>query len=277
MLRRKGIVIGVLAGLLGVGLALSACKSGVPQQDLDALKQQLSAKEQEVAKLRQDLQAAGAGGQQVTALQQQLSAKEKELAAAQAKAKNAIWFQNLDAKPRATPTPRPPGVTPPPPPTPPAARTGPIFFYVDTVTAAAGESKYNVDASVGCARTGIFKRGMRIVWRMEVVDTSSGKVLQAADVQQAVLKLAHGENLNMAFGRHGATEDSPWFWAVGWDIPPTYPLGGLKYTIEVTTKDGKVGTFKELTLVQSVVDSFQSTRPDPERWKMTDAGLTIIE
>src|SRR3989304_7853094 len=81
MLRRKGIVMGLLTGLLGLGLALSACKAGVPQQDFDAVKQQLSAKEQEVAKLRQDLQAAGAGGQQGTALQQQLSRQEKELAA----------------------------------------------------------------------------------------------------------------------------------------------------------------------------------------------------
>ncbi|MBI4202882.1 MAG: hypothetical protein HY532_07220, partial [Chloroflexi bacterium] len=73
---RRGIKVAVLMALLGVVLALvSACGGGVSQQDYDAVKQQLAAKEQELA-------ARGTGGgagpaaealrQQVASLQQQL-------------------------------------------------------------------------------------------------------------------------------------------------------------------------------------------------------------
>lgn len=267
MKRKTGIKAAVLLGVSVIALVQAACTAGVSQQDYDALKQQLVTREQEVASLKQQIEAAKAGGQPTAALEKQLADLKKQ----------SVWRINPDAKPRATPVPLAPGATPAPPPHPPAARTVPIAFYVDTVTAAAGESKYNVDASLGCVRTGVFKRGQRIVWRMEITDISTGKVLQASDVDRAVLKLANGETLNLAFGRHGATVDSPWFWAVGWDIPPDFPLGNLDYSIEVATKDGKTGTFKELTLLSSAVESIQTSRPDPDKWKMTNAGLMIIE
>jgi len=272
--------------MLGLGLfagfVVSACSSGVPQADFDALKQQLAAKEREVAGLQDQLQAAKASGQQVTALQGQLSAKEKEvadlkdqlraaqaraqqvaalqeqvsakeqqLAKAQGAAKLAILSSKPDAPPRATPTPRPPGVTPPPPPVPPASKTVPIGFYVDTVTSGFGESKFNIDPNLSCVRSGVFKRGMHIVWRMQTTDTSSGKILQTVDMEKAVVKLPGGEERRFGFGRHGPTAESPWFWTAAWDVPMDYPLGTIDYSIEVTTKDGKVGVFKELAVESS--------------------------
>ncbi|MBI2831855.1 MAG: hypothetical protein HYX79_06340 [Chloroflexi bacterium] len=230
-----------VAGLvvaLSIAVALvSACASGVPQKDVDALKQQLAAKEQEAAKAKQDLDALK---------------------------KNSVMSVVPNAPPRQPPPPPKPGDPPPPPkPTPPAAKTVPLFFYVDTVTAGAGESKFNVDASRYCAISGVFQRGMHIVWRMEVIDTSTGKVLQATDVKSAALKLPHGENKNFNFGRHGATEDSPWFWTSAWDVPMDYPLGVLDFTVEVTTNDGKTGTFKQIPV----------SAPD----RGIESRLTIVE
>src|SRR3990172_1065348 len=242
MFGRKVIMKLVLVGVVALALALSACGGAATPGAAPA---DLAARDQEIASLKQQLAAATAGGPQLAAVQQQLATKETELADLK---KLSIWQAVPDAKPRATPAPRPPGATPAPTPTPPPAKVVPLAFYVDTVTAAGGESKFNVDASLGCLRSGAFKRGQRIVWRMEVTDTSSGKVLQATDVDKAVLKLPHGENLDLRYGRHGATATSPWFWAVGWDIPTDYPLGYIDYTIEVTTKGGKIGTFKEMTL-----------------------------
>src|SRR5262249_9995766 len=97
------------------------------------------------------------------------------------------------------PTPQPPSepavtilvgakhVPPPPPPAPGggalAPRTtpasyyepvGPFFFYVETLTSA-NTTKYVVAATTPCVQSGVFKRGMRIVFRFEVLDTSTGK------------------------------------------------------------------------------------------------------
>ena len=273
MLSRKGIMRLVLVGGVGLALVLSACSRGVPQSEVDALRQQLSAKEQEVASVKQQLATATAGGQQATELQQQLTAKEKELA----DFKKYVVFNAIpDRPPRPTATPLPPGATRAPTPTPPPAKVVPIAFYVDTVTAGAGESKYNVDGNLGCLRTGAFKRGQRIVFRMEMTDTSSGKVLQAADMDSVVLKLPNGENLNLAYGRHGATATSPWFWAVGWDIPMDFPLGTINYTIEVKTKDGKVGTFKELMLETPATAGNTGVVSERLGLPIVNSGLMVI-
>lgn len=221
----------VLAGgmVLAALLALGGCATGVVQKDVDILKQQFAVKEQEVAAAKQQ------------------PAKEQEAAQ---KAKLTVWSAIPNSPPRPAPA---PGSTPPPPPKPPAARTVPIAFYVDTITASPGESQYHVDASIGCMRTSAFKRGMHIVWRMQLVDTATGKVQQDADIEKAVLKLANGEQKTFRFGRHGATEDSPWFWTAAWDIPIDTPLGNIDYMIEATTKGGKVGTFKEMTVTRGSV------------------------
>jgi uncharacterized cupredoxin-like copper-binding protein len=80
---RTGLKVAALLGLLGALVLLSACGGGVSQSEFDAVNQQVAAKEQELAKAKQDLQAAQGGGQQAATLQQQLTAKEKELATAQ--------------------------------------------------------------------------------------------------------------------------------------------------------------------------------------------------
>ncbi|MDP2719418.1 MAG: hypothetical protein Q8P44_06280 [Dehalococcoidia bacterium] len=181
-------------------------------------------------------------------LQGKLAAKEKEATALQEQLKNENLLLSTvpNAPPRAPrPTPKPGDPPPPPPPTPPPVTMVPVFFYVDTVTAGAGESKYNVDASRYCQINSSFKRGMHIVWRMKAVDTSNGLILQAADVASATLKLPHGEDIKFGFGRHGTTDDV-WFWTAAWDVPPDYPLGALPFTVTLTTKDGKTGTFKQI-------------------------------
>ncbi len=224
----------------------SAC-AGVSRKDYEALQSQLNAKEQK------------------------LSAKEQEVARLK---QNVVLSAVPDAPPRQLPPPPSPGTKPPPPPTLPAAKTVPIFFYVDTVTANGGESKYKVDANLGCVRTGAFKRGQRIVWRMEVIDTSTGKILQAADVKSAVLMFPHGENLAFRYSRHGAFQNSPWFWALGWDVPSDYPLGYIDYTIQVITNDGKVGTFKEMTVLPETAK--ETTEQRGGRVSVTSA-LMIVE
>ncbi len=236
---KKSIRKLALMGLLGVPALLVACSSGVPQADLDAAKQQLASEQQKSA-----------------ALQQQLSAKIQEAADAQKGLADAKKGVILAAKsvppptPRPTPTPPPPGFTPPPPPVPPASFTQALqlYIYADTVTSGAGESKYNIDATATnafplCVQTSVFKRGMHMVWRWEVVDTATGKRLTTNEIDTAVVRLPTGEEIKGRFGRHGSTADAPWFWTGAWDVPLDYPLGVLDWTINAKAKDGKTGTF----------------------------------
>lgn len=157
----------------------------------------------------------------------------------------------LNAPPRATAVPLAAGAAPPPPPVPPAPRAVPIYYYVDTVTAGAGESEFNVDANISCVKTSSFTRGMRIVWRMEMVDTATQQVLQGNDVSSVVLRLPHGEEKTFRYGRHGADEDSPWFWTATFDVPMAYPLGVLDYRINVTTKSGVSATLSDPLVVSN--------------------------
>ncbi|MDO8690275.1 MAG: hypothetical protein Q7R39_09770 [Dehalococcoidia bacterium] len=268
--RRTSYKVGALLGLLVLATALfSACSTGVSQADLDAAKQQIAAKEQEaaaakqqiaakdqeVAAAKQQLQAAQAAGQQVTTLQQQLAAAQKDLDAAKAATGNSIMAAVPNAPPRATPAPLPPGATPAPKPVPPEM-TKAIGFYVDTVTSGLGESQFKVDPNLTCVRLSAFKRGMHVVWRMQIVDTSNGKVIKGDDTERATLKFANGETRNFAYGKHGATDDT-WQWTTAWDVPMDYPLGTVDYTIEVATKSGKTGAFKEIPVTGSLLQVVQ--------------------
>lgn len=237
MKKSCGIKVVALTAALGAVVAVvGACSGGIPQKDYDALKQQLTAKEQEAAKAKQDLDTLK---------------------------KNNVMSIVPNAPPRKPAPPPAPGAPPPPKPVPPAPKKVPLFFYVDTVTAGAGESQYNVDPSLNCVRSSVFKRGMHIVWRMEVADTAAGTVLQAKDIKSATLKLPNGETKGFNYGRHGANDDSPWFWTAAWDVPPNFPLGVIDFAIEATTNDGKTGTFKQIPV------------SDPSRG--LESRLTIME
>jgi len=222
------LALGVVAAALGlvVGLAVAG-GGGVSQSDYDTVKEQ------------------------VTALQQK--------SAEQQKVTTLVGAQPVPSPtPRPTPTPLPAGFTPapaPPAPSPPSSFYEPfsLYVYADTVTSAAGETPFNVDATGPtkypfCVLTSVFKRGMHAVWRFEVIDIGSGTRLTDKEIETAVLRLPSGEEIKGRFGRHGSTADSPWFWTAAWNIPLDYPLGLLDWQILVTTKDGKKGRVNALTV-----------------------------
>jgi hypothetical protein len=269
-----GLRVAVLALAAGL-VATLACGGGVSKTEYDAVKSQLAQEQQKGSALQQQLsskvQEASQTQQKVTAreadlatAQAQVAAKEKEIVALKEKPAGSGLPAGgtilLAAKPVPSPTPRPTatplpaGATPAPRPTPPASYYEPLALYVyaDTVTAGPNESKYNIDATgikaASCVITGVFARGMHLVWRFEVVDASTGKRLTDADVASAAVRLPDGTEIKGRFGRHGSTDTSPWFWTAAWDVPLDYPLGALDWTIAVSTKDGKTGAFKLWTV-----------------------------
>jgi hypothetical protein len=149
---------------------------------------------------------------------------------------------------KVAPPPPPSGPPPRSPHTTPASyyeRVGPFFFYVETLTSL-NPSRYGVLSTVPCIQSGVFKRGMRLVFRYEVLDVSTGKRVTDKDGATTKVRLQHGEELTARWAIRGsaaALPDSAWMWDTSWDIPPDYPVGSLDYTITVSTKDGRTGTF----------------------------------
>ncbi|MBI2855524.1 MAG: hypothetical protein HYX93_01600, partial [Chloroflexi bacterium] len=207
----------ILTGLIGLAVALiAACGGGVAQEDYDAVNQQLTAKEQEVTSLQQQLQAAQAAGQGTAALQQQLDAKEAELAALQGKT-SLIWTEvRPTATPRPPATPVPPGYVAPTPVPPDAAWVNevlPFTFYVETLT---GHQVTDIAQFPSCVPNSQFQRGAHLVVRFEVVDTSTGKRLTNQDSPSPTIKLVlpNGEEKAARYSKRGGT--GPWMWAAAW-------------------------------------------------------------
>lgn len=148
----------------------------------------------------------------------------------------------------APPPPPAPGAAPRPTFTTPASYyepVGPFFFYVETLTST-GPSKYGYTPTQPCIQTGVFKRGMRMVVRFEVLDTKTGKRVTDKDGATLKLILPHGEEVPGRWAIRGgaaAMPDSAWMWDTSWDIPPDYPLGTFDYRITVAAKDGRTATF----------------------------------
>lgn len=264
MRAQRGIWRGATWGGLVVMLALlSAC---VGQGDLDAVKQQLSAKELEV-----------------TTLQQKAAAAEKSAADAQQKLAAAEKAATAQPKPAAAPSPQPAAASDvtvligavkkaPPPPAPPPAPGAPaapkpqppaslfepvpFAFYVETL-ASTNVYKYGVASTVACTESSVFKRGMRIIWRFEVFDMSTGKRLTDRDGATIKVKMPNGDEETARFSQRagGRVPDAPFMWSAAWDIPPDYTLGAFDYIINVTAKDGRTGAFKEPALVGGGNDS----------------------
>ena len=58
---------------------------------------------------------------------------------------------------------------------------GPFFFYVETLTST-GPSNYGLTPTQPCIQSGVFKRGMRMVVRFEILDTKTGKRVTDKDL-----------------------------------------------------------------------------------------------
>ena len=128
-----------------------------------------------------------------------------------------------------------------------------VGFYVETVTASKNESVWGLWANTACTRTNFFRPRERAVWHISMYDLKTGKVIEAADVKYAYLKIPGQPNLKLKYGPHGKDPlVAPWNWFYGWDIPPDYPLGIVDYQIVVKTKSmkeaGEVGKFTEFPL-----------------------------
>ena len=227
---RRGLLL--LAGG-ALTLALAGCNE-VKQSDYDALKAQLNAKEQALA----------AAQQKVADLQKQLTP------AAPAGGTDAIVpIFGARKAPPTDPVPLPDTLPIPVPAELPASYeqpVGPYTMYVEHV-AATTASKYGLLASLGCVQQNVFKRGMKMVFRMEFYDMATGKRVTPQDQAIVKVKLGSGEEMPLSFSRRGGPSgppDAPWQWVTAWHIPTDYPLGSVDYSVLLTAQNGETTTLK---------------------------------
>jgi hypothetical protein len=238
-------------GLLLGAAAMAACSSGVPEAEVTALKDQLQAEQQKSA-----------------ALQEQLSAKAAESAPAEegATQEGEGEFVLLAGNFGPTPEPPPPPTAPPtdfvaptraPPPDSLYEPVGDFSFYVETL-ATTHVSDFGYASDVSCIQSGTFRRGMRIVWRFEIIDLATGRRITDKD-EGATVKviLPNGEELAPRFSQRGGgrVPEAPWMWSANWDIPLDYPLGGLDYAIYVQKADGSTQEWHVPAVISEESDS----------------------
>jgi hypothetical protein len=225
--RRKTLTV-VVAALL-----VAACNGDATEEQRVALEQELAAERERAALLESEAEEAR---RQAAELQEQMAAEDEDLTVIQA-VRGSV---------------EPPEPGPPPDPDAPRPEPGPEYleaigdfsFYVETLTAS-GVSEYGYQYEEGCALSNIFKRGSKMVWRVEVIDVSNGQRVMPDDGELTVA-LPHGEERDMRFSQRGGgrVEGAPFMWATGWEIPPDYPVGTLDFEVVVTHNDGRTAGWR---------------------------------
>jgi hypothetical protein len=245
--KARALRLGALA-MMGATLAISAACSSGGVSDAD------------YKKVQQQLQDAQSQNQQ---LQAQAGAAK---ASPSAGAGGAGLISSVKVTPNTpAPTPTPGGPTPTP--APPKATPGPEYYqsqpyavYVETI-ATTTASKYNVASSIACTPSGVFARGQRIVFRIQITDTSTGKLLTDKDGAQVKVVAPNGDESLASFSQRGGGKvpDAPFMWAGTWDIPTDFALGAVDYKIVITPKSGQAFTWKPPALISAALG--EDTRP----------------
>ena len=136
-----------------------------------------------------------------------------------------------------------------------------LIIVGDTIRGQLGLN--DVEKNIGpggihCTQQSRFPQGGRIVWRMKVIDPTTGKYLDDKALASVTITYPDGKTDKLAYGGHGGTKDAPqdYLWAVGYTVPNDYPTGAFNYKIEAKSVEGATGTF--------------------EPFKVSAAGLTIV-
>jgi len=102
-----------------------------------------------------------------------------------------------------------------------------------------------------CVLVSTFKTGEQVVWLAEVYSTQTGKVVTPDEAKKlgmkVTAKLENGTTVDLEYGQHPKQgEPKVWMWAAGWQIPPVYPTGVLKFELVVTDSQGNTATWQPL-------------------------------
>ncbi len=98
-----------------------------------------------------------------------------------------------------------------------------------------------------CTQQSRFPQGGRIVWRMKVIDPTTGKYMDDKQISSFTITYPDGKGDVLKYGGHGGTKEAPqdFLWAVGYTVPLDYPTGAFNVKIEAKSVTGAVGVFDQ--------------------------------
>jgi hypothetical protein len=96
----------------------------------------------------------------------------------------------------------------------------------------------------GCVLNNQFKPREEIVFRIQVIDTKTGKPMDKDTLKSLVIELPDGQKFPAHYGMHPPQDPIQYFWTFGWVIPANYPTGSFGYKVVATDKKGHTATFE---------------------------------
>ena len=94
-----------------------------------------------------------------------------------------------------------------------------------------------------CVLMSRFKPEDKVIFRVRVTDTESGKPVEDGGLQKLVVVMPDGTEFVPKFGPHPPKQAAGYYWTYAWTIPADYPTGSHPYRVVATSLDGEVVTF----------------------------------
>lgn len=148
----------------------------------------------------------------------------------------------------------------PPTPSPAPPTTLSLFLSGDTVLGPHNLTEDERAAGTVCVQRNLFAKNEQIVWRMRVVDPTTGQPMDDQALGSVVVRLPDQE-LPMRYGPHPRDNPLDYFWTASFDVPESYPSGALAYTVVATATDGRTGTYNQFPIAPAQLKVTEDVRP----------------
>ena len=117
-----------------------------------------------------------------------------------------------------------------------------VFVSTRTVTTSASPLGAGV-------LTNHYPRGATVVFQVFAGATKTGKILTAADVKYAYVKLPDGTKVKLTYREPARTTDPAW--SGTWTIPASYTPQIVEFVVRFRTKDKQYGNFVQIPVATS--------------------------
>jgi hypothetical protein len=96
----------------------------------------------------------------------------------------------------------------------------------------------------GCVLNNQFKHKELVIFRIQVIDTKTGKPMDKTNLKTLEVELPDGQKFKAHYGMHPPQDPVQNFWTYGWAIPENYPTGTFGYKVTATDNKGHKATFE---------------------------------
>jgi hypothetical protein len=142
-----------------------------------------------------------------------------------------------------------------------AATTDKLLIAADIVQGSKNVPQAQA-ALKSCVLSSRFPRNSEIVFRVRVYDPHTGDLMDDAALSGVQVKLANSTNVDLNYGAHPKDPPNEYYWANSWVIPKDAPTGTLRYSIQATATDGRIGEFEPISVASSLPSITDETLPD---------------